>query len=67
MYNEIIIARLYSCLEHIEAIERYFKGAQNTEQFFHLNEGVQYDNDNAFTGFGRKPQANFSKTFICNC
>lgn len=25
MYNEIIIARLYSCLEHIEAIERYFK------------------------------------------
>lgn len=43
MYNEIIIARLYSCLEHIEAIERYFKGAQNTEQFFNLNEGVQYD------------------------
>ena len=43
MYNEIIISRLYTCLEHIEAIEKYFKGAQNPEQFFNSNEGVQYD------------------------
>ena len=43
MYNEIIIARLYTCLEHIEAIEKYFKDAQNPEQFFNSNEGVRYD------------------------
>lgn len=43
MYNEIIISKLYTCLEHIEAIERYFSGAQNPEQFFNLNEGVHYD------------------------
>jgi hypothetical protein len=25
MYNEIVLAKLYTCLEHIEAIERYLK------------------------------------------
>lgn len=43
MYNEIIIAKLYTCLEHIEAIEKYFNHTQNAVQFFHLNDGVNYD------------------------
>lgn len=43
MYNEIIIARLYTCIEHIEAIERYFKDVKNSEHFFSLDEGLHYD------------------------
>ena len=43
MYNEIVIARLYTCLEHVEAIERYFNGAKNSEHFFSLDEGMHYD------------------------
>ena len=43
MYNEVILAKLYTCLEHIEAVEKYFKNADNAEQFFNLNEGLQYD------------------------
>ncbi len=43
MYNEIVLAKLYTCLEHIDAIERYFEGAQNPEQFVNLKGGLQYD------------------------
>lgn len=43
MYSEIVIARLYTCLEHIEAIERYFDGSLNSKEFFDKNEGVNYD------------------------
>ena len=43
MYNEVILVKLYTCLEHIEAVEKYFKNAENAEYFFNLNEGLQYD------------------------
>lgn len=31
MYNEIVISRLYTCLEHIEAIEKYFNEIQKED------------------------------------
>lgn len=34
MYNEVIYSKLITCIEHIEAIEKYFKDAQNSEHFF---------------------------------
>ncbi len=43
MYDEIVIARLDTCIEHVESIERYFKGAKNPEHFFSLDEGLHYD------------------------
>ena len=43
MYNEIILSKLCTCLEHIAAIEKYFKDAQNSEHFFKLNDGALYD------------------------
>lgn len=43
MYNEIVLSKLYTCLEHIEAVERYFKDAETPLQFFNLNDGAQYD------------------------
>lgn len=43
MYNEVVLSKLYTCLEHIEAVERYFKEAHNSTQFFNINGGVQYD------------------------
>lgn len=43
MYNEVVLAKLYTCLEHIEAVERYFTGTENSDQFFNLNGGANYD------------------------
>ena len=43
MYNEVVLSKLQTCVEHIEAIERYFKEAENPKQFFNLNESVHYD------------------------
>lgn len=43
MYEEAIISKLYTCIEHIEAIEKYFNNSQNAEQFFKFNEGLNYD------------------------
>ncbi len=43
MYNDVIFSKLTTCIEHIEAIEKYFKDAQNAEHFFTLNDGALYD------------------------
>ncbi|MDI1354460.1 MAG: DUF86 domain-containing protein [bacterium] len=43
MYDEIILSKLFTCLEHIEAIEKYFEKAKGPEQFFKLGDGLNYD------------------------
>lgn len=43
MYNEIILSKLYTCIEHIEAIEKYFAHSDTPESFFELNNGANYD------------------------
>jgi uncharacterized protein with HEPN domain len=43
MYDKTVLSKLHTCLEHIEAVKKYFKAAQNPLQFFELNEGANYD------------------------
>ena len=43
MYNEVVLAKLSTCVEHIEAIEKYFAGSEDSEHFFNLDGGVKYD------------------------
>ena len=43
MYNEVILSKLYTCLEHISAIEKYFNNSPSPESFFNKDEGVHYD------------------------
>jgi uncharacterized protein with HEPN domain len=43
MYNELVLSKLSTCIEHIEAIERYFDNATTSEQFFESNKGANYD------------------------
>jgi len=43
MYNEIVIARLKTCLEHIQAIETYLGSSENSNDFFKANNGANYD------------------------
>ena len=43
MYSEVVLSKLYTCIDHIEATEKYFKNAHNAQHFFNLNEGAQYD------------------------
>jgi uncharacterized protein with HEPN domain len=43
MYNDLVIARLCYCLEHIETIERYFKDIKSPAQLSSFNNGLQFD------------------------
>jgi uncharacterized protein with HEPN domain len=43
MYNDLVFARLNTCLEHIETIEKYTDNASSAEAFFKLNGGANYD------------------------
>ncbi len=43
MYDEIILSKLATCIEHIEAIEKYFEKAKDPEHFSKLGEGLNYD------------------------
>lgn len=43
MYNEVVLSKLSTCINHILAIEKYIKDATTPQQFFSLNEGAQYD------------------------
>lgn len=43
MYDEIILSKLATCIEHIEAIEKYFEIAKDPEHFSKLGEGLNYD------------------------
>lgn len=33
MYNEVIISKLLTCLEHIEAVEEYVKDINTADEF----------------------------------
>ena len=43
MYNEIVVARLHSCLEHIRVVEIYLDDSADAEAFFSKNNGANYD------------------------
>ena len=43
MYNDIVIARLHTCLEHIRAVEVYLDDSAGSEDFFRKNNGANYD------------------------
>lgn len=42
MYNEIVLARLYTCLDHINAIIKYFNAIQQDSISFQ-NDELHYD------------------------
>jgi uncharacterized protein with HEPN domain len=43
MYDELLISKLKTCLEHIETIETYFGNSASAESFYHKNNGANYD------------------------
>lgn len=43
MYDELLLSKLKTCLEHTEAIEMYFGDAVSAESFYSKNNGANYD------------------------
>ncbi len=43
MYNDIILAKLLYCIEHIEAIEQYTKDISDADAFVAHQKGLTYD------------------------
>lgn len=43
MYSDDILAKIYTCLEHITAIEKYTNGIANSDEFVQKNDGLTYD------------------------
>ena len=43
MFSDVIKAKLEYCLEHIKAIEEYFKNISTEQDFRVINNGLNYD------------------------
>lgn len=43
MYDELLQSKLKTCLEHTEAIEKYFDNLVSVENFYSKNNGANYD------------------------
>lgn len=43
MYDDLLISKLQTCLEHIEAIETNVGACSSAKEFFNKNEGANYD------------------------
>lgn len=43
MYDELLISKLETCLEHTEAIEVYLGDSNSSDSFFRKNNGANYD------------------------
>ena len=43
MYDDLLLSKLKTCLEHVEAIELYFDNATSSADFYNKNSGANYD------------------------